>query len=141
DLGADMGALDAATGGAISGGGGTTPPPPTGDTTAPTVSVTAPGSGATVSATVSVTASASDNVGVVGVQFKLDGANLGAENTTAPYSAAWDTTTAGNGTHALTAVARDAAGNTKTSASVSVTVNNPVVADPSVTIASPAGGA
>ena len=41
--------------------------------------MTAPAAGATVSGTVSVSATASDNVGVVGVQFLLDGANLGAE--------------------------------------------------------------
>ena len=33
-------------------------------------------------------------MGVVGVQFKLDGANLGAEDTAAPYSVSWNTTTA-----------------------------------------------
>jgi len=31
---------------------------------------------------------------VRGVQFKLDGANLGAEDTSSPYSVSWDTTTA-----------------------------------------------
>ena len=71
-----------------------------------------------------VSATAADNVGVAGVQFKLDGANLGAEDTTAPYSVSWNTTTATNGTHTLTAIARDAAGNTTTSTSVSVTVDN-----------------
>ncbi|HVX48413.1 MAG TPA: Ig-like domain-containing protein [Candidatus Saccharimonadales bacterium] len=95
-----------------------------GDTTAPTVSVTAPSSGSTVSGSVNVTANASDDTGVAGVQFKLDGNNLGSEDTSSPYSATWNTATASNGTHTLTAVARDAAGNTKTSASVTVTVNN-----------------
>ena len=52
------------------------------------------------------------------MQFKLDGANLGAEDTSAPYSVSWNSTTAGNGPHALTAVARDAAANTRTSATV-----------------------
>ena len=95
------------------------------DTTPPTVSITAPADGATVSGTaVTVSATAADNVGVAGVQFKLDGANLGAEDTTSPYSVTWNTTTATNGSHTLTAVARDAAGNTTTSAGVSVTVNN-----------------
>ena len=37
----------------------------------------------------------------------LDGANLGAEDTTAPYSIVWDTTSVPNGPHTLTAVARD----------------------------------
>jgi len=95
-----------------------------GDTQAPTISLTAPSSGATVSGSVSVTASAADNVGVVGVQFKLDGVNLGAEDTSTPYSNTWDSLTAVNGTHSLTATARDAAGNTTTSAARSVTVSN-----------------
>src|SRR6266404_1307660 len=48
------------------------------DTTPPTVALTAPANGATVSgSSVTVSASASDNVGVAGVQFKLDGSNLG----------------------------------------------------------------
>ena len=41
-----------------------------------------------------MTATASDDVGVAGVQFRLDGADLGAEDTSAPYSVNWDTTTA-----------------------------------------------
>jgi hypothetical protein len=88
------------------------------------VSLTAPSNGAAVSGTINVSASASDNVGVVGVQFQLDGANLGAEDTTAPYSVSWNTTTASNSSHTLTAVARDAAGNTATSSGVTVTVAN-----------------
>src|SRR5206468_72199 len=110
------------------------------DTTAPSVSITSPANGATVSASVNVTANASDNVGVVGVQFKLDGANLGAEVTSAPYTVAWDTRTATNASHVLTAVARDAAGNSTTSGAVTVTVFNDTTA-PSVSVTSPAQGA
>src|SRR3989449_147519 len=104
------------------------------DTTPPTVSMTAPAAGSIVSGTVTISASATDNMGVVGVQFKLDGANLGAEVTAAPYSASWNTTLAANGSHTLTAVARDAAGNSTTSAGVSVTVSNavPDITPPSV---------
>src|SRR5262249_5113046 len=93
------------------------------DTTAPTVTLTAPAPG-TVSSTVTVSANASDNVGVAGVTFKLDGSTIGAEDTSSPYSISWDSTTASNGTHTLTAVARDLAGNTTTSSPVSVTVSN-----------------
>ena len=97
----------------------------TGDTTPPTVAVTAPANGATVLGTaVSVTATATDNLAVAGVQFLLDGANLGAEDTAAPYSVTWDTTAATSGTHVLTARARDTSGNTQTSAPVTVTVDN-----------------
>jgi hypothetical protein len=94
------------------------------DTVSPEVSITAPTDGATVSGTVTVSAVASDNVGVVGVQFKLDGVNLGAEDTAAPYSVSWNTLSAGDGESSLTAVARDAAGNTRESAAVTVTVDN-----------------
>jgi hypothetical protein len=92
------------------------------DTTPPTVRITSPSSGATVGGVITVTANASDNVGVVGVQFRVDGANLGAEDTSAPYSVSWDTGTATPGTHSLTAIARDAVNNTATSTAVSVTV-------------------
>ncbi len=93
------------------------------DTQAPTVNITAPVAGS-VAGTVNVNANAADDVGVAGVQFLLDGANLGAEDVSAPYSVSWNTTTAINGSHALTARARDAAGNTITSTAVNVTVNN-----------------
>jgi hypothetical protein len=94
------------------------------DTTAPTGSITAPADGSTVSATVNVTANATDAVAVAGVQFKLDGVNLGAEDTTAPYGVSWDTTTATAGAHTLTAVARDSAGNLGSLPLVGVTVSN-----------------
>jgi glucose/arabinose dehydrogenase len=95
-----------------------------GDTTAPTVNVTAPAGGSTVSGTINVNGSASDNVGVAGVQFLLDGAALGAEDTTSPYSVSWNTVNTANGAHALSARARDAAGNITMSSSVSVQVSN-----------------
>ena len=109
------------------------------DTTPPTASITSPAGGATVSGTITVSANASDNVGVVGVQFQLDGANLGAEDTTAPYAVTWDTGTAAAGNHSLRAVARDAAGNTGVAAAVTVTVRDTV--PPTVSITSPAAGA
>ena len=92
------------------------------DTTAPTVSITAPTG--TVSGTVTITANATDNAGVAGVQFQVDNNPLGAEDTTAPYSATLNTTTIANGTHTLTALARDINGNTALSAPVTITVNN-----------------
>ncbi len=94
------------------------------DTQAPIVSITTPTSGATVSATVTIAATASDDQGVAGVRFRIDGADLGAEDTAAPYSRSWDTQTFPNGTHVLTAVARDIAGNQTTSSAVTVTVSN-----------------
>ncbi|WP_221409478.1 Ig-like domain-containing protein [Marinoscillum furvescens] len=94
---------------------------------APTVSITSPSNSSTVEDKITVTASASDSNGdLVGVQFKLDGENLGDEDTSYPYSACWDTKSVSNGTYSLTAVARDATGMTTTSSAISVTVDNPL---------------
>ena len=72
-----------------------------------------PGGGRDGAGSVSVTAAdASDNVGVVGVQFKLDGANLGARGHDGPVLGDLEHGDGANGSHTLTAVARDAAGNT-----------------------------
>jgi len=89
----------------------------------PVVTVTSPVAGAAVLGTVTV--SASTSVPVAAVQFQLDGASIGAEDASAPYSASWDTTTASNGSHTLTAVARDALGVRYTSNPVAVAVSNP----------------
>jgi hypothetical protein len=94
------------------------------DTTAPTASVTDPLVNATVSGSVNVSANASDNIGVLGVQLKLDGLLIGNELSNPPYTSSWDTTAVPNGTHIITATARDAAGNAATSAPMTVTVNN-----------------
>jgi hypothetical protein len=93
------------------------------DTTPPTVSITTPSPGAMVSGTVAVNAVASDDVGVTKVDFSIDGAPQGSD-TTSPYGVTWDTTAASNGSRTLTATARDAAGNTTSSAPVTVTVQN-----------------
>ena len=96
------------------------------DTQPPTVSITYPTSGATVSSTITVTATASDNVGVVKVEFYLDGF-LQFSTTTPPYYWIWDTASTANGSHTLSAKAYDAAGNVGTSADVPITVNNPTL--------------
>ncbi|MFA5908367.1 MAG: LamG-like jellyroll fold domain-containing protein [Vicinamibacterales bacterium] len=106
------------------------------DTTPPTVAVTAPADGSALAGTITVTATAADDTAVGGVQFYLDGAVLGAEDTTSPYSVSWNTKAAANGAHTLSAGAHDAAGNTAVSGSVSVTVNNP----PQLVILQPASG-
>src|SRR6185437_8908380 len=48
----------------------------------------------------------------------------GPEQTAAPYEVSWNTALATNGSHAITAKARDAAGNSATSSAVTVTVSN-----------------
>ncbi|HNP36045.1 MAG TPA: CHRD domain-containing protein [Woeseiaceae bacterium] len=91
------------------------------DNVDPIVTLTSPGS--PVSGTVTLMADASDNQGVTVVRFLADGAIIG-NDTTAPYSFDWDTTTAANGSITLTAEAEDAIGNTGVSADVIVTVQN-----------------
>jgi hypothetical protein len=119
--------------------GGGAPP---GDTTPPAVTVTAPAGGSSVSGTVTVSATASDAGGVAGVQFKLDGVNLGAEDLTAPYAVTWNTAATTSGSHTLTALARDASGNQATSPPVTVTVAAPPsdTTPPTVTMTAPAAG-
>ncbi|HEY7310523.1 MAG TPA: Ig-like domain-containing protein [Gemmataceae bacterium] len=112
------------------------------DTQAPTVSMTAPANGSTVSgASVPVSANASDNVAVSKVQFQLDGANLGAAITSAPYQITWDSTGVKNGSHTLTAIATDTSGNSTTATAINVTVNNADTIPPTVSITAPAAGA
>jgi hypothetical protein len=107
------------------------------DTTPPTVSVTSPRAGSSVSASTTLTASASDNVGVVKVEFYVDG-KLVATDTASPYTTTWNPATVALGTHSITAKAYDQAGNSTTSAAVSIKVTDTTV--PVVSITSPAAG-
>jgi len=118
---------------------GGSPPPPV-DTTPPTVSISSPTTGTTVSSTVSVQVAASDNVGVATVTLSVDGVLL-ASDTAAPYAFSWNTTTASNGSHTLTAQATDAAGNNaSTSTVVNVSNASPDSTPPTVSITAPSNG-
>ncbi|HTJ34627.1 MAG TPA: polysaccharide deacetylase family protein [Dactylosporangium sp.] len=104
------------------------------------VALTAPAGGATVSGTQQVAATASADV--VGVKFAVDGVDLGAEDTTAPFTASWDTTKATNAAHTVTATARTASSATAATTKVTVTVANaastpPPPATPGNLIANP----
>jgi len=101
-------------------GSGSTSPQP------PTISITTPVPGANVSGTmtISATASAAAGLTIAGVQFKLNGANLGASLTAAPYSTTLDTTALSNATYTITAVATDSVGTSNVSSPVQITVNN-----------------
>jgi poly(hydroxyalkanoate) depolymerase family esterase len=116
--------------------------PMPGDTTPPTVDVTAPASGATVSGTVNVTVSASDDTAVTAVEIRIDGVSR-ATLTAAPWTWAWDTSATSNGPHRISAVARDAAGNEASDDDTTVTVMGGVTdtTAPTVSITAPAAGA
>ena len=72
------------------------------------------------------------------MRFRADGQNIGIQDTTAPYSVVWDTSAVSTGSHTLTAVAADAAGNAATSDAVNVTV--PDTTAPETTISSGPSG-
>jgi hypothetical protein len=95
------------------------------DTTPPTVSIASPTALASVTGNVTLSAVANDNVGVAGVQFKVDGTDLTAEMTGLPFSTIWNSASVANGNHTISAVARDAAGN-KSTANITVSASNTV---------------
>jgi glucose/arabinose dehydrogenase/PKD repeat protein len=91
----------------------------------PTVSISYPIAGAgPIGGVVAVSASLSSTVGVGNVEFFVDGVSLGIDGT-APYLVGWNSNTATNGPHTLTAVAHDAAGNSVTSPPVVASTTNP----------------
>jgi subtilisin family serine protease len=122
--------------------------PSTTDTQPPTSSISSPSASATVSGLVPVNVSATDNVGVTKVELHVNGATV-ATDTTSPFGFSWDSTTVANGMVTLSAVAYDAAGNSASSAPVSVNIANvtaapppppPVATPPVVKILSPVSG-
>ena len=85
---------------------------------------------------------ASDNVGVTRVDLMVNGTKV-ASDSGSPFACSWDTRNVPNGTASLVAVAVDAAGNARSSATVSVNVANNVIADtsaPVVKISNPLDG-
>lgn len=95
------------------------------DTTAPSISFTAPASGATVSGTTNITASASDaESNIASVVFSVVGrSDLTLTDTTAPYEWSLSTLSISNGSMTLSVAATNGAGLT-TSTTRQVTVSN-----------------
>ncbi len=94
------------------------------DMTPPWVSLLSPSYGAKVTGTIDVLADATDDRGVSGVRFTLDGERLGDELETTPYMIIWDSRSVENGEHSLTAIAWDAAGNQGQSVAFRIFVEN-----------------
>ena len=96
------------------------------DTIKPNVTVASPFSGAVIAGAIEIVAAATDNVGVKGVQFQIDGVNVGGEDLQPPYTLAWNSLLVPDGPHTLTAIARDGIGNSN-SAAIAITVKNVIV--------------
>jgi hypothetical protein len=106
------------------------------DTTGPTLNMTAPTNGATLSGNATVSATSTDLSGVSYVMFKyqmtggavnsMPGTVTQSGNT---YTISWNTNTTNspNGTYTVWAVSADTLGNTTTSSTISVTINNIVI--------------
>lgn len=109
--------------------------------TRPRVTLTQPLASAVLSGQVVLSATASDDGGIAGVQFTVDGQNVGPELARAPFSYSWRSKSVPNGAHAIGVIARDGAGDLST-ASASVTTANTNVA-PQVSVDPPSfvGGA
>jgi len=92
------------------------------DTAPPSVAITSPLNGATVPkrSTMTISADASDNYGVTGVEFSVNG-SLVCTDSAAPYSCAWRVPAASGRTYRLQAKAYDASNNVGSSALVTVT--------------------
>jgi peptidoglycan/xylan/chitin deacetylase (PgdA/CDA1 family) len=102
------------------------------DTAPPTVTITSPANNASFKwgTKITITATASDQgsgsgapSGIAKVVFYLDGSSIGTD-TTSPYSNTWNPTKKQIGTHTLSAVATDVAGNSTTSSSITVTITS-----------------
>ena len=76
------------------------------DTTRPSVTIVSPQENDTVSGTIIVSVNATDNVGVVRVEFYIDDVSV-AVDSVAPYEYSWDTTSVANGQHTVDARAYD----------------------------------
>lgn len=102
----------------------TTPPPPATDTTKPVTAISSPANNSAAKDTITITGSATDNVAVVKVELLVDGA-VKATDSAAPFASfSWDTKTVADGSHSLSIKAYDAAGNSATSAAVTITITN-----------------
>jgi thermitase len=112
------------------------------DTNAPTVALTSPIAGSEVSGTIEVQLNASDNLAVTSVTLQVDGQAV-ATNTTAPWDFKWNSKSVPDGTHTLSALAKDASGNLGVSLGTGLFVHNlkPDLQPPAPQVVSPANGA
>jgi hypothetical protein len=80
------------------------------DVTSPVLSIGSPTEAAHLSGSIGVTATATDNVGVVRVELRLDGKSMG-NDTTAPFEFVLPAGSLSVGNHTIEVIAFDAAGN------------------------------
>lgn len=93
----------------------------------PTVALTSPVRGAVVSGMVSFSAAASDDFGILQVRFMVDGSTVAIDTDGSHgWAVIWDTATAPDGPHAVTAEATDTGGQT-TQDTLPIEITNPAL--------------
>ncbi len=108
------------------------------DNIIPLVAIKSPINGANITGDINISASASDNVGVDRVIYRINDAYF-AVSKAPPYQVVWNTRSSSNGVAKITAYSFDKLGNRSSASNVTVTVNN-IDSDtvpPSVTISTP----
>jgi len=114
------------------------------DTTAPTVTITAPGAGIPIFGSVAVSADASDDTAVSNLVFKVGATEIGQDNQ-APFEMVLNTAAFPDGDHVLTVTAIDSSDNS-TSTTRSLVIDNasvsppPDTTNPTVAIIAPSNG-
>jgi hypothetical protein len=121
DAGQRIGPAYEIEGGAMSSPSPSPTPAPVTDSTAPSVTITAPVNGATVKvkSTVTISANAQDDVAMGKVEFYVNGA-LKCTDTSAPYACAWRVPQKAGRTYQIQAKAFDLSGNPASSTTVTV---------------------
>lgn len=90
----------------------------------PTIVLTSPAPGAVLNGQVSLRVTAADDGGILGVQFAVDGQNVGPDlGGGGPYEYSWRSKEVLNGSHVIAATARDGTGASATT-STTVTTQN-----------------
>jgi hypothetical protein len=87
--------------------------PKVADTTPPTVKINNPANGSKVNGVVTINVTSTDNTGVARLSLAVDGV-IKASGNVSSTSYKWNTNKAGTGTHSISAVATDLAGNQAT---------------------------
>jgi hypothetical protein len=113
------------------------------DSTVPIVAVSLPTPGATAAGSaVTLIASSTDNVGVAGVTFYIDGTKINSEVTSSntTFTTVWNSLATSTGSHSIIAVSRDTSNNFATSSPVAFTTATDST-PPSIVLTSPASAA
>ncbi|MFW6074408.1 MAG: Ig-like domain-containing protein [Chloroflexota bacterium] len=105
----------------------------------PAVTITEPSDGDVVAGTITIEADATDDFGVLQVEFFVDGSSIGTDDDGSDgWSVDWDSTSVAEGDHTISATAADGAGQSD-SDSVSIAVDN-VDDPPTATFTNPLDG-